>query len=250
MDEYRNYNENENQEHLSDAPENNDYQYNGYGQNYGYPQNGDYPFNNGFPQNGGYPPPNGGYYGNYGYPYGRQPVPESAKIGFALAALIISLVNFFLFASVLSFIAVPLSLIFAIVSLSKHRGGKAMSIIAIVVSCISAVIFSFYVVIVVKIAKEVIYYDNNRDAIIDEYKETGKPPAHYDKYRSSKYNWVWRASEYYDFDDFFDAFMRSEIEEQEEKEEKRSNSKRNSEKTTKSKSKSNAEEIEDDIVYD
>ena len=52
------------------------------------------------------------------------------------------------------------------------------------------------------------------------------------------------------FNDFFDAFMRSEIEEQEEKEEKRSNSKRNSKKTTKSKSKSNTEEIEDDIVYD
>ena len=60
----------------------------------------------------------------------RSLAPQKKRIGFALAALLISGINFLVFSSFLSFIAVPLALIFAIISLAKHHGGKPMAIIA------------------------------------------------------------------------------------------------------------------------
>ena len=86
---------------------------------------------------------NGNQYGMMPPP---APVQEKGKgVGFAVAAFIIALVNLVFCGGVFSIIAVPLSLVFAIVSLASHRRGKAFAIISIVVSVLSSVVFGFYV---------------------------------------------------------------------------------------------------------
>ena len=110
---------------------------------------------------------NGNQYGMMPPP---APVQEKGKgVGFAVAAFIIALVNLVFCGGVFSIIAVPLSLVFAIVSLASHRRGKAFAIISIVVSVLSSVVFGFYVMFYVKIMPDIVYFSNHYQEIIDEY---------------------------------------------------------------------------------
>lgn len=142
-----------------------------------------------------------------GYTNG-QVLPDSQKTGLAIAAFCISLINFIVFRSVLSFIAVPVSLIMAIVSLKKRRGGKTFSIIAIVVSSLSTILFAFYAVIMVKIYPDMKYLTDNFTSITSEYEETGAIPEYYDKYRDPKYDDYWKQLGVNSFDEFFEYIMK------------------------------------------
>lgn len=142
-----------------------------------------------------------------GYTNG-QVVPDSQRTGLAIAAFCISLINFIVFRSVLSFIAVPVSLIMAIVSLKKRRGGKPFSIIAIVVSSLSTILFAFYVMIMVKIYPDMKYLTDNFTSITSEYKESGAIPEYYDKYRAPEYDDYWKQLGVNSFDEFFEYIMR------------------------------------------
>lgn len=142
-----------------------------------------------------------------GYTNG-QVFPDSQRTGLAIAAFCISLINFIVFRSVLSFIAVPASLIMAIVSLKKRRGGKTFSIIAIVVSSLSTILFAFYAVIMVKIYPDMKYLTDNFTSITSEYEETGEIPEYYDKYRDPKYDDYWKQLGVNSFDEFFEYIMK------------------------------------------
>lgn len=145
---------------------------------------------------------------NYGgYPNG-QVLPDSQRTGLAIAAFCISLINFIIFKSVLSFIAVPISLIMAIVSLKRKRGGKLFSIIAIVVSSLSTILFVFYAMIMVKIYPDIKYLTDNFTSITSEYEENGTIPEYYDKYRTPEYDDYWKQLGVNSFDEFFEYIMK------------------------------------------
>jgi hypothetical protein len=137
----------------------------------------------------------------------RSLAPQKKRIGFALTALIISGINFLVFSSFLSFIAVPLALIFAIISLAKHHGGKPMAIIAIVLSVISAILFTLYVVIFIKIYPDFKYFVQHDRQIIEEFDQTGEIPEHFQKYNDSKYDAVWKRMGFDNFGKFFEFFV-------------------------------------------
>lgn len=145
---------------------------------------------------------------NYGgYPNG-QVLPDSQRTGLAIAAFCISLINFIIFKSVLSFIAVPISLIMAIVSLKRKRGGKLFSIIAIVVSSLSTILFVFYAMIMVKIYPDIKYLTDNFTSITSEYEENGTIPEYYDKYRTPEYDDYWKQLGVNSFEEFFEYIMK------------------------------------------
>ena len=152
---------------------------------------------------------NGNQYGMMPPP---APVQEKGKgVGFAVAAFIIALVNLVFCAGVFSIIAVPLSLVFAIVSLASHRRGKAFAIISIVVSVLSSVVFGFYVMFYVKIMPDIVYFSNHYQEIVDEYNATGEIPEKFEKYEDPKFDKYWSAMGYDDFDAFFADFINGEI---------------------------------------
>ena len=148
--------------------------------------------------------------GGYQPAYAGQPVRGAAvqtqkNSGFSegLVALIVSLVNFFMFGSLLSFISVPVVLIFAIIALKRGNSGRIMAVISIIVSILSALIFAFYVAVIVKLAPEIKYFADHDKEIIAEYYETGEIPERYEKFRDKKYDKIWSNLGYDDFDDFF-----------------------------------------------
>jgi len=139
-----------------------------------------------------------------GQPMRTAAVPqENTGTGVAIVALVISLVNFFIFASFLSFMAVPAVFIFAIIALKRKNGGKAMAIISMIIAIISAAIFAFYVVLIVKLVPDIKYFADHDKEIVAEYERTGEAPEHFDKYKASKYDKLWESMGYDDFDDFF-----------------------------------------------
>lgn len=155
---------------------------------------------------GGYQQPQ---YGAMRPAYAGQPMRSPAVpvqrsgTGLAVAALIIALVNFFMFASFLSFMAVPAVLIFSIMALKRKNGGKVMAIVSIVIAIISALIFALYIVIIVKLVPDIKYFAEHDKEIVAEYELTGEAPDYFDKYRASKYDSLWKNMGYDDFDDFF-----------------------------------------------
>ena len=153
-----------------------------------------------------YGTPGGGYQPAYaGQPVRGAAVQTQKKSGFGegLAALIISLVNFFMFGSIFSFISVPVVLIFAIIALKRGNSGRIMAVISIIVSIISALIFALYVAVIVKLAPEIKYFADHDKEIIAEYYETGEIPERNEKFRDKKYDKIWKNLGYDDFDDFF-----------------------------------------------
>lgn len=144
---------------------------------------------------------------SYGGYQNQDILPDSQRTGLAIAALCISLINFIFFKSVLSFIAVPVSIIMAIISLKKKRGGKPFSIIAIVVSSLSTILFAFYMAIIVKIYPDMKYLTDNFNSISSEYEKTGAIPEYYDKYRDPMYNDYWKQFGVDSFDEFFEYIM-------------------------------------------
>ena len=156
----------------------------------------------------------------YGAPYPQQRTlqqPPKKLIGHSLAALIVSLVNFFAFGSFLTFITLPVVIILMIIVCKKGYGGKPMAIIALVVSIISAAIFAFYVAIAVKLAPEIRYFADNGREIVENYDRYGEIPERYEKFRDSKYDRLWDEMGYDDFDEFFsdivDIYRRSVMKE-------------------------------------
>lgn len=133
--------------------------------------------------------------------------PRRESIGFAVAAFVISLVNMIMFSSMLSFICVPLALIFAVISLAGRRRGKALSIIAIVVSAVSAIIFIRVMAVAVHLYPDIEYFLKNDKQIVAEYNATGEIPERFVKYESPKYDEYWDSVGYDSFDEFFDWFV-------------------------------------------
>lgn len=157
-------------------------------------------YNGGYQQNYQYNQPayNNGYYGQQ--PYARNIQKDS---GLAIASMVIALVNLIVFRTLLSIIAVPLSLIFAIVSLAQKRSGKGFAITGIVVSVISMIIIGTVIALFVKVYPDFEYFAQNQEKIITEYQEDGTIPEQYEKYNDPKYDKLWKSMGMKDFNEFF-----------------------------------------------
>ena len=178
--------------------------------------------NNGFisapPQNNGYSqygePPRDNMNGANGYNYQQpyksaypnqwDPRPnEKGTSGMAIASFVIAIVNLILFRTLLSVIAVPLSLIFAIVSLAKKFGGKGFAIAGIIISLISTFVFCSAIAVCVKLYPDFRYFAVHEQQIIEEYHENGTIPEQFEKYNAPRYNKYWTAFGCKDFNEFF-----------------------------------------------
>lgn len=134
-------------------------------------------------------------------------LPNAFKTGLATASFVISLLNLVFCACMGSFITAPLSIIFGIISLATHRGGKVFAILGIVISVISAVVFCLYMSVAVKIAPDMIYFQENSTEIISEYEKDGTIPEQFEKYRSAEYDKYWKSMGCDDFDGFFKVWI-------------------------------------------
>lgn len=159
-------------------------------------------YNNGYDNNY-----NGGYNMTPEYQGGVPSEPEQKGAGLAIAAFVVSLINFLLCCSSLSIITVPLCLILAIVSLASHRKGKGLAITSIILSVFSGIIFGYFVAIYSKIMPDLIYFTEHADSIITEYEETGEIPERFEKYEDEKFDKYWSAMGYDSFEEFFADFI-------------------------------------------
>ena len=138
-------------------------------------------------------------------PYQRQITAPPKRSGTVpgLIALIISLVNFFIFGSLLTFLTLPAVIVFSVIVFKRGSEGRALAIISIIITIISSVLFAFYIAIVVKIAPDIKYFAEHDKEIVANYEENGEIPERYQKYQDKKYDKIWSRMGYDDFDDFF-----------------------------------------------
>lgn len=170
---------------------------------YGYPINGGFQQYNSKTQNAenakGYYETPKGYYAAEVYPQKNS--------GLAIAAFIISILNFIVFRNFLSFITVPLCIILAIISLVGKRSGKGLAIASIVISVISACIFISVTAVVVKLYPDMKYFVENEQQIVEQYEEDGTIPERYKKYDTPRFQKYWKAMGCDDFEEFFGLFI-------------------------------------------
>ncbi|MDE5582705.1 MAG: DUF4190 domain-containing protein, partial [Ruminococcus sp.] len=107
------------------------------------------------------------------------------------------------------FILAPISIILAVISLATKRGGKGFAVAGIIISAVGIAVFSLMMSFAMKISPDIVYFENNSQAIISEFEETGEIPERYEKYRSAEYDKYWSAMGCEDFDEFFKMFINS-----------------------------------------
>ena len=141
------------------------------------------------------------------YRTAAAPVPAKNSMGPAIAALIVSIANFVMFGSFLTFVSLPAVIILTIIVFRRDLGGKPMAVVAVVISVISAVLFAFYIAIAVKLAPDIKYFYNHDREIVENYDKYGEVPERFEKYRESKYDKIWKKWGYDSFDEFFAFFV-------------------------------------------
>ena len=136
---------------------------------------------------------------------------NSEKKGFAIASLVLAILSVLCCCCGFTVIGAPLSIIFAIISLVKHHGGKTMAIVGIVISTLS--IIATIVLSIFITEKLGPYFDDyvkfiqEAPQVIEEYNETGELPDYLEKYRGDEYDHLWEELGCKDFDDFFSQFV-------------------------------------------
>lgn len=145
------------------------------------------------------------YYDQNVYNSGEEENPNRNKKGFAITALVLGIVSVLCCCCGLSFIAAPISIIFAIIALVKHHGGTAMSIVGIVLSSIALFVTILFTAVYGQVFKDYIKFIQEAPAVIEEYDETGELPDYLEKYNDPKYDSFWESGGYDDFYEFFDA---------------------------------------------
>lgn len=177
---------------MDDFSSNNNYNYNNNNNNY---------YNNN-PNGGGYYPD-----GEFRGAYRDNIEPERKGKGLAIAAFVIAIVNIIPCCTTLSIIAVPLSIIFAIISLVGKRQGTVFAVIGIVLSLLASLFFGYYAYIVYKIYPDMLYFVQNEEQITEDYETDGTIPERFEKYRDPKYDKYWKRQGFDSFDEFFGKFI-------------------------------------------
>jgi hypothetical protein len=93
----------------------------------------------------------------------------------------------------------------------KKRKGTVLAIFGIIFSVLAGLALFVYGKTFYDVSKDMVYFAEHEDQIIEDYERDGTIPKRFDKYRDSKYDDVW--GEGNTFDDFFDEFVKRRKEE-------------------------------------
>ncbi|HBI85354.1 MAG TPA: hypothetical protein DDX71_03555 [Ruminococcus sp.] len=129
---------------------------------------------------------------SYGEP---DPVPQRAKKGFAITALVLGIVSILGICCCLNLITVPLVLIFGIISLATKRGGTGMAITGIILAVLSIVITGSVVLsardfypYTETIVEDYTRLVQEQDTVFPAYEEDGTLPDYIQKYAEPPYS--------------------------------------------------------------
>ena len=145
------------------------------------------------------------YYDQNVYNDGEEENPNSGKKGFAITALVLGLLSVVCFCCGLGFFTAPLAIIFAVIALVKRHGGKAMSIVGLVLASLSLIFTIMIYAAFGQFFNDYVRFIQEYPTVVSEYEETGELPDYIEKYSDEKYRKYW--GEYDTFYDFFDALI-------------------------------------------
>lgn len=136
---------------------------------------------------------------------------NSGRTGFAVASLVLGILSVLCCCCGLTVILAPLSIIFGIIALVKHHGGKPMAIVGVVLSTLSIIATIAISIFINKTMgpyiDDCMKFIQEAPQVIEEYNETGELPDYLEKYRGDEFDHVWEENGYKDFDDFFGQFI-------------------------------------------
>lgn len=104
---------------------------------------------------------------------------ENQSKGLAIAALVLGILSFITFGGCC--LLGVISIIFAIVVLVKHKGGKVMAIIGMILSAISVLYMAISLIMFIPLKDSYMDFALNMDAYIEEYEEEGTYPEFIEK---------------------------------------------------------------------
>ena len=128
---------------------------------------------------------------------------KSLSKGFAITALILSIVNIVCCFFALTPLFATLAIIFAIISLATHRGGKGMAIAAIILAVIAYAIFIGIAVAYKEPIQDYAKFVGNAEHYVQLYDETHEVPEEFQKYNDPKYAKMWVDSGFKNFNEFY-----------------------------------------------
>ncbi len=128
---------------------------------------------------------------------------KSGSKGFAITALVLSIVNIVCCFFALTPLFATLALIFAIISLAAHKGGKGMAIAAIILAGIAYAVFFGIVIAYKEPIQDYAKFIGNADHYVQLYDETHEVPEEFQKYNDAKYSKLWVDSGFKNFNDFY-----------------------------------------------
>ncbi|MBR2284435.1 MAG: hypothetical protein IJ874_08490 [Ruminococcus sp.] len=144
------------------------------------------------------------YYNDNNYTGGGE-TPENLnqyKKGFAITAFVLSLVNL-LCCCAFSYVLATLAIIFAIISLATHRGGKGLAIAGLIIAGIALIAVIIVQVIFGEAIQDYVKFIQNGDAYVQMWDETGETPDEFSKYYDEKYDSWWESMGFKSFREFY-----------------------------------------------
>ena len=143
------------------------------------------------------------YIDNNNYSAPEEKSDKSLSKGFAITALVLSIVNIVCCFFTLTPIFATLALIFAIISLATHRGGKGIAIAAIILAGIAYAIFIGIAVAYKEPIQDYAKFIGNAEHYVQLYDETHEVPEEFQKYNDAKYAKMWADSGFKNFNEFY-----------------------------------------------
>lgn len=150
--------------------------------------------------------------GNYNY-Y-RMPDKKPKKLTFAIMSFVFSLLPILLcccavYPATIIFLLLlsVLALVLGIISIATHKDGKGFAITGIIISVIMSISLLFTLIFLSGPLSDMAKFSETPQKYIDEYEETGEVPEEFEKYKDSKYDWVWKSMGMSSFDQFYGDFI-------------------------------------------
>ncbi len=117
--------------------------------------------------------------------------PNEYKKGFAITSFVLGILCVVCCFCGIGVIFAPFSIIFGIISLATHRGGKVFSIIGITISTLVLAFMTYSYIAYGEISEDMVKFMQNGDKYVQMYEETHEVPEEFLKYKDPKYDKEW-----------------------------------------------------------
>lgn len=134
--------------------------------------------------------------------------PNQYKMGFAITSFVLGILCVLCCVCGLGYILAPLSIIFGVISLATHRGGKVFSIIGVSVSAVVFAILIYSYVAYGEMSKDLVQFVTYGDKYVQMYEETHEVPDEFVKYKEPKYDKEWEELGAENFDVVYAALVK------------------------------------------